>query len=598
MPLYTELPADLDVADVVIAGGGTAGCIIASRLSDADPTLSILVIERGGDNYGDPTIVHPALYVTHMLPTSPRMIFHKGSKSAAVADREVFTPVGKVLGGGSSVNMLMYSRAQRSDFESWQTPGWSADEMLVQMRKVETFHGLGSEEQHGTNGPVHVSAGTYSSPRLGDACINAMSELGWNEIKDLADLETNDGVQRALRYISLDGVRQDTANCYLHPRLRDGKHGNLHVLVESQVSRVLFDEANRANAVEYAPKDSSELRTVKARKMVIISSGALGSPAVLERSGVGKPEVLNRAGIKSVVNIPGVGSDYQDHQVSSSVYKSNLDARETLDGFVNGNFDVPNLIKTNDKILGWNGFEVTGKLRPNTADVASLGPEFQAHWNKHFENNSNKPLIGLTLVAGNAGNPTLAPAGQYFSMSRFSLYPCSRGYVHVTGPGLSDPLDFNTGFLTDEHGVDIKVAMWAYKKTREVARRMDIYRGEPAIYHPRYPEGSKAACVESDTPAGADAAAIQYTAEDDAAIKQWVRENIGTTWHSLGTCRMLPLDKGGVVDANLGVYGVTGLKVADVSIVPHNVGAHTNNTAMIIGERAAEIFIKELGLDG
>jgi choline dehydrogenase-like flavoprotein len=116
--------------------GGTAGCIIAAQLSDTDPNLSILVIERGGDSYGDPTIIHPALYIMYMVHSSPRIQFHKGRKSAALADREPFTAVGKVLGGGSSVNMLMYSRAQRLDFESWQTPGWSAEEMITQMRKV------------------------------------------------------------------------------------------------------------------------------------------------------------------------------------------------------------------------------------------------------------------------------------------------------------------------------------------------------------------------------------------------------------------------------------------------------------------------------
>ncbi len=159
-----------------------------------------------------------------------------------------------------------------------------------------------------------------------------------------------------------------------------------------------------------------------------------------------------------------------------------------------------------------------------------------------------------------------------------------------------DTLDFDPGFFADKHDIDIKKCRWAYKKQREIARRMDVYRGELAAYHPAFPESSGAACIEVDSPLGADITDINYTADDDDITDQWLRENIATTWHSLGTCKMLPREDGGVVDTNLGVYGVTGLKIADMSIAPRNVGAHTNNTAMVIGEMASEIFMKELNL--
>lgn len=213
-------------------------------------------------------------------------------------------------------------------------------------------------------------------------------------------MNTNNGIQRALRYISPDGKRQDTAFCYLHPRLQDGNHPNLHVLVQSRVVKVLFDETKSANGVVYAPAQSSGFRTVKAAKMVIVSSGACGTPLVLERSGVGDPTILTRAGIEITAKVPGVGATYEDHHVSSAPYRSSLDTRETLDGFVNGKFDIPALMGSNDEILGWNGLEVTGKLRPGPSDIASLGPDFEAEWNKTFANNPNKPMIGLTLVAG------------------------------------------------------------------------------------------------------------------------------------------------------------------------------------------------------
>ncbi|KAI1127963.1 alcohol oxidase-like protein [Nemania abortiva] len=595
MPLYTELPSGLDTVDVVIAGGGTAGCIVASRLSDAYPNLSILVIEQGADSAGDPTVIFPAMYIAHMSPDSPRMQLLKGNKSTALGGREPIVPIAKSLGGGSSVNMLMYSRAQKSDLETWQTPGWEPDEMLRLMRKLETYHGPGDKQQHGFDGPIHVSPGTYTSSRLIDAFLSASAQRGWKELQDLGDLDTNNGIQRAQRYISPDGERQDTAYCYLHPRLQDGKHPNLHVLVQSRVVKILFDDDKRANGVVYTPAQSAKPRTINAKKMVIVSGGACGTPLLLERSGVGDPTILNRAGIEVVAQVPGVGASYDDHQVFSSPYRSSLDIDETLDGFVNGKINVPALMESKDKMLGWNGLEVTGKLRPHATDVASVGPEFEAEWKEKFADNPNKLLVGLTLIAGNAVDPLESPIGQYFTISVFNMYPSSRGHIHVTGPNPDDPLDFDPAFF-DEGGVDIKKCIWGYKTQREIARRMNVYRGELAMFHPKFATGSKAACVELQGPPTPNIENIEYTAEDDSAIEEWLRNKIATTWHSAGTCRMLPLHENGVVDANLGVHNVTGLKVADVSVIPCNVGAHTNNIAMVIGEKAAEIFIKELGL--
>jgi len=185
-------------------------------------------------------------------------------------------------------------------------------------------------------------------------------------------------------------------------------------------------------------------------------------------------------------------------------------------------------------------------------------------------------------------------------MANWTAYPYSRGHIHITGPDASDPIDFDVGYLKDVNDIDVKKHIWAYKKQREIFRRMSIFRGELAASHPKFPPGSKAAVIEkADGPSGlADANRIEYTPEDDKAIEQCVREIVTTTWHSLGTCKMAPKDKGGVVDASLGVYGVEGLKLADLSIPPENVGANTNNTAFMVGEKAADIFIRELGLGG
>lgn len=169
--------------------------------------------------------------------------------------------------------------------------------------------------------------------------------------------------------------------------------------------------------------------------------------------------------------------------------------------------------------------------------------------------------------------------------------------MHITGSKLEDPLDFETGFFSDEDDIDMLKQFWAYKKQREIMRRTKMYRGELAMGHPRFPEGSKAACVELDEALDiANIKDVEYSAEDDEAIVQWLRENVGTTWHSLGTAKMAPKEEFGVVGGNLDVHGVKKLKIADMSIPPGNVGANTNNTALGIGEKAADIIIKELKL--
>lgn len=206
--------------------------------------------------------------------------------------------------------------------------------------------------------------------------------------------------------------------------------------------------------------------------------------------------------------------------------------------------------------------------------------------------------IPLTADSYYGDHSVLPDDAEYVSQANWTAYPYSRGHVHVTGPSMHDPVDFDTGWLTDAGDVDVKKHIWAYKVSREMWRRMPIFRGELAATHPRFPEGSKAAVIEkADGPVMTDDnARIEYSAEDDKAIDQRVREVLSTTWHSLGTCKMAPRERKGVVDKNLSVHGVNGLKLADLSVPPENVGANTGNTAFLIGEKAADIFVKELGL--
>ncbi|KAF7556004.1 hypothetical protein G7Z17_g1734 [Cylindrodendrum hubeiense] len=604
MGVYTKLADGLGEVDVIIAGGGTAACVVAGRLAEADPKLSILLIEGGQDNYNVPNIVHPVFFLDHLLPTSKTTIFYKGNKAKQLADREVIVPSGGTLGGGSSINFMMYTRAQRSDFDSWKSSGWSADELWPYMKKLENYHGQGEKDHHGYDGPVHISDSTFRARGSQDDFLGAAAKVGWPEIKDLQNLDANNGIERWQRYISKDGKRQDTAHTYVHEKLQSEKYPNLHVLVESKVVRVLFDDDKRAVGVEYTPNPDFQPAlatsqhpklTVRARKQVIVSCGACGTPPVLERSGLGDPEILKRAGVPVVVDLPGVGRNYQDHHLSLYPYRTSLQPHETIDSVLRNPGNRQNLIDSKDDILGWNSIDISSKLRPSEQDVAEFDPEFKAAWDRDYKNSPDRPLMLMGVVSCFLGDPSSVPEAQYLTIGNYTAYPYSRGHMHITGPEVADPLDFDVGFFSDAHDVDVKKQIWAYKKHREIMRRTSMYRGELAPGHPAFPAGSAAACIEADAPLS-DVEDLKYSSEDDAAIEKWLRENIGTTWHSLGTAKMAPREDFGVVNEYLDVWGTKGLKIADLSIPPTNVGANTNNTAIVVGEKAAAILIKELGL--
>lgn len=192
-----------------------------------------------------------------------------------------------------------------------------------------------------------------------------------------------------------------------------------------------------------------------------------------------------------------------------------------------------------------------------------------------------------------AGDVNLVTPGQYFSIATNILYPQSRGSIHITGPALGDPYSFKSGFLANS--LDIKHHIWAYKKHREIARRMSVYRGEVPGSHPAFPPGSAATPVTLKAPLPPNTRNIKYTAADDDAIERWVRANVDTATHYVGTCKIGTREDFGAVDARLNVYGVSKLKIVDMSIVPRTIRGNTNHLAMTIGEKASDIIRQDLG---
>ncbi|CAE7191049.1 unnamed protein product [Rhizoctonia solani] len=504
--------------DVIVAGGGPAGCVVAGRLAKADPNLQVMLIEYGPNNIDDPMVSTPAVYPRNMrlLESDKAHFYYDTNKSQHLRGRKTIVPCAKVLGGGSSINFQMYTRASASDWNDFKTEGWNHQD-----------------------------------------CQQSHAAEIW------------------AKWINKDtGRRSDAASAYVHPIMAE--QNNLHLRCNSKVARVIF-EGNKAVGIAYVnSRDHGQTKTmetiVKARKMVVLTAGTLSTPQILERSGIGGKNILDKAGVKTLVDLPGVGKQYQDHYTTFSVFRARA-SEPTADDWLRGDPKVQEewmrLHATTGKgPAASNGIDAGFKIRPTEEELKEMGPEFQKAWDSYFKDKPDKPVMFASVVNAFFGDHTLVPPGKYFSMFQYLEYPFSRGSIHISS---SDP--------------------WSYKKVREVARRMDAYRGELTALHPHFHPDSPAACEDVDLQTAKEympegqltvgihmgtwskprkalapgerriVEDIKYTKEDDEAIDNWVRDHVETTWHSLGTCAMKPRDQEGVLDPRLNVYGTTNLKV-------------------------------------
>ncbi|KAF5327596.1 hypothetical protein D9619_004114 [Psilocybe cf. subviscida] len=602
---------ETEVYDIIFAGGGATACITAGRLAAADPSLKILIVEAGPHTREIVEHIQPARYFRSLALPSEAFTFHKSKPVKGLDNREPIVPSGRALGGGSSVNFTMYTRAAASDYDDWETvhgnQGWHSKYIIPLLKKAETYQPGSSNDTHGTSGPIKVSfakdhcnigtnflevAAAYDKDHAHTDDINTMHEIG--------------KYGRWARYIDeRTGRRSDTPHHYIYNQ--EGKSG-LKVIDRHRVVRVLF-EGTKAVGIEFVDDSvgrrgggaDAPVKTARASRLVVVSAGAFGSPSILERSGIGAKSVLEKNGINQIVDLPGVGENYMDHNVIFLPFIGSEDS-ETVDLMFRGTEDeltshAQQWVSSGSGQMAQNGLNAGIKLQPNAKELAAMSPEFDNRWETYFKNAPDKPVILSVCFAAYTGASPDVPRGKYYSMAYFSGYPISLGSVHIAG-GLNPytPLDFYAGFLDDP--ADVVILRWAYKKFREIARRMKFFRGEVIPGHPTFPSGSAATTAVASGPIDINAPDIVYTKEDDAAIDDYHRKYTETTWHSVGTCAMKPREKGGVLDERLNVYGVQGLKVADCSITPGNVGANTYNTAIAIGEKAAVIIAEDLGIKG
>ncbi|KAF3904475.1 hypothetical protein AA313_de0202255 [Arthrobotrys entomopaga] len=406
--------------------------------------------------------------------------------------------------------------------------------------------------------------------------FHAASEIGMKVVSDANDLKEADAFSPWLRWVDpKTGLRQDSAHVMVHPLLEAGTTG-LQVLTEHKVVKVLI-ENGRAVGVEFVPNIGTSqtvtpateaiatAKTVRARKLVVVSAGALGSPGILERSGIGRKDVLSNARIPVVSEVPGVGENYQDHNLLLHVYTTNSEPSESFDPFLDGRrpFEkeiaaLSNTDPATPKYAAWNGIDVAGKVRLTESELERTPEAFRALYEKDFANRPERPLMLMVMCASFLGDHSIIPQAQYLTAACFTSYPYARGSVHITGRNAGDKLDFNTGFLSN--AFDVEALVQAYKRQRELVRRMKNFAGpEGIILGPKFPETGKAFKWDWPTENGA---LTPYTEEDEEAIREFVRNNTATTWHSCGTCAMKKKEEGGVLDGRLNVYGVEGLKVA------------------------------------
>jgi len=533
--------------DYIIVGAGSAGCVLANRLS-ASGAHRVLLLEAGGSDRS-PWIRVPIGYGRTFH--DPRYNWmYQAEPDPALDNRRAFFPRGKVLGGSSSINAMIYVRGQPGDFDDWAAagnPGWSWRELLPYFRKLED-HAWGASEFHGAGGPVHVSD---VSEFVHPLCQTFLAACRTLEIPYTGDFNGAQTEGAGLWQVTIkDGVRVSTASAYLRPA---SGRANLAIELRAQATRVLFSGA-RAHGIEYL--QGGRRQTARARREVILAAGAINSPQLLELSGIGEAALLRRFDIPVIVDAPAVGQGLQDHLAVSYFYRSR----------------VPTL---NDQLAPWYG-KVWAALRyaagrggPLAMSVNQAGAFLRsrcelARPNLHIYFNPASYSTTFVGVRRRLLNPDPFPG---FLMSFNTCRPTSRGSVHLrSADPLAAPAIVPNSLASETDVRDV------YDGAR-ILRRL---AGAAPLGQITESEREPGPAVQSDETALAD-----------------FRKRAGSVFHASCTCSMGPDPRGAVVDARLRVHGVTGLRVADASIFPNITSGNTNAAVMMVGEKAAALILED-----
>ena len=529
--------------DYVVIGAGSAGCVIAARLSE-DPNCRVLLLEGGGTDRTSLCMVPGMVSIIHTVPQVKKK-FDWGYKTVPrprTLDRKIPYLRGKVLGGSSAINGMVFVRGNRANYDSWSEEGctgWGYDELLPYFKKLEDFE-AGASEYRGEGGPIKVSRPTDISP-LSEAFLHACSGATGAPIIDDYNGESQEGA--ALWQLSCaEGRRYSSSEGYLHPNL---SRNNLDLEIGALVHRVRI-EGGKAVGVEYSV--GKELKFARAEGEVVLSAGAVGSPAILLRSGVGPAEQLKEIGVHSHADLP-VGQNLQDHLFFPLTFLAPRGGhRGTARHFFGG------MLK--EKLFGgtWFGrsvFESVAFLKLNSESPI---PDFQLH------------TLPWAYPAPNQDNSEVRPdvdTRPAFTLLPTLIYPESRGELRIRSTDPAEAPHIDPNYLAAER--DSETLLRGIELTREIMAHQAISSEITAELHP----GAEAFKGES--------------------LKKELPNRICTVYHPVGTCRM-GSDERAVVDPQLRVLGIENLRVADAAIFPNITGGNTNAPCLMIGEKASAMI--------
>ncbi|CAB1221750.1 GMC family oxidoreductase [Acinetobacter bouvetii] len=522
--------------DYIVIGGGSAGCVLAARLSE-NPDISVCLLEAGG--YGNSWIVNTPAAAVLSIPTKINNWALETVPQPGLNGRKGYQPRGKCLGGSSAINAMIYIRGHQKDYDQWAAlgnEGWSYQEVLPYFIRSENNQDI-ENEYHGNDGPLSVS-NLRTDSIWHERYITAAKEQGYR-ILDEFNAADQEGLG-VYQVTHMNGERCSAARAYLFPNL---ERPNLTILTHAATKRILI-ENNVAVGVEVT--HAGQVKQLHAHKEVLLSAGAIHSPQILMLSGIGHEQELTEHGINTIKHLPGVGKNFHDHPDFIFSYTV-TDTAGTFGVSLGGSVDLVKQISRYRK-------ERRGMISTNFAECGGF-----------LKSSTDKDIPNLQLhfvVALVDNHARTFHASHGISCHVCLLNPKSRGSIKISGPSLDDPLLIDPNFFGEAD--DLEEMVKGYKLTQQLMH-------SPAL---KVLHKKDLFCASVDT-------------DDD--IRHILRERADTVYHPVGSCKM-GVDDMAVVDPQLCVYGIENLRVVDASIMPNVVNGNTNAPTIMIAEKAVDMI--------